>query len=175
MNIVASQVDLAHSTYEFYFSGCNFQCKGCQNSELWNFNQGIPWKDFLKEHDTWNKIREAGSVIKRIALLGGEPLHQDHKELEEFLQEMENELPEHEKMLFTGFEMSEIPQHLRMFFDYFKCGPYKEELAGENIQEGYDLATTNQYICINVECCTESQCKRRLKLVWKHWPTHSTL
>lgn len=144
MNIFATQFDLSHRAYEFYFSGCNFKCKNCQNADLWDFNIGTPWKEFLEKNAVWAKIRVADVLVKRIVLLGGEPLHQDIAEFEEFCKELKTELPNHEKVLFTGFELENVDKELIKYFDLIKCGQYKEELAGENIQEGYELATTNQ-------------------------------
>lgn len=165
MNIVATQFDLPHNSYEFYVAGCNFHCKNCQNKELWNFNQGIPWKQFLQERNIWNLIRNSGNLTKQIVILGGEPLHQDKQEFTEFIDIMESELPNHLKILFTGFEINEIDKNILKYFDLIKCGQYKEELKGTNLQMGYELATTNQYFTVNVEADTEAKINRRTKLL----------
>lgn len=55
-----------------FFSGCEHYCKGCFNSEAWDFNYG---KEF--EYNVFCEIEEAmrPSYIKGITVLGGEPMH----------------------------------------------------------------------------------------------------
>lgn len=54
-----------------FVSGCDIRCKGCFNSEAWDFNAGKPFTN-----DTINKIVEMlkPSYIKGLTILGGEPL-----------------------------------------------------------------------------------------------------
>ena len=54
-----------------FVSGCTHKCKGCFNSELWDFEYGM---DFTGA--TINEIIEAISpnYIKGLSLLGGEPM-----------------------------------------------------------------------------------------------------
>ena len=54
-----------------FVQGCHFHCKNCFNQETWDFNGGQEWtddamEDFLKLADK--------PYIKRISILGGEPL-----------------------------------------------------------------------------------------------------
>lgn len=55
-----------------FVSGCEFECKGCFNSETWDFENGNLWTD--KEV---KKVIELGNVpfIDGLTVLGGEPLH----------------------------------------------------------------------------------------------------
>ena len=54
-----------------FVQGCPFHCKNCFNSETWNFNGGKEWTEKTK-----NKFMELidRPYIKRISILGGEPL-----------------------------------------------------------------------------------------------------
>ena len=54
-----------------FVQGCHFHCKGCFNQETWDFNGGKQWTK-----ETKNKFVElAGKpYVKRISILGGEPL-----------------------------------------------------------------------------------------------------
>lgn len=51
--------------------GCRFHCKNCFNPETWDFNGGKEWTEEIE-----NKFIELASrpYIKRISILGGEPL-----------------------------------------------------------------------------------------------------
>ncbi len=54
-----------------FVQGCHFHCKNCFNSETWDFNGGKEWTEEVE-----NKFLElaARPYIKRISILGGEPL-----------------------------------------------------------------------------------------------------
>ena len=55
-----------------FFQGCHFHCKGCFNSDTWDFNGG---KVFNEE--TINHILDLcnSEVISGLSILGGEPLN----------------------------------------------------------------------------------------------------
>ena len=54
-----------------FVQGCRFACKNCFNPDTWDFNGGKEWTQ-----DTENKLIELASrpYIKRLSILGGEPL-----------------------------------------------------------------------------------------------------
>lgn len=54
-----------------FVQGCPFHCKNCFNSETWDFNGGKEWTEKTK-----NKFMELidRPYIRRISILGGEPL-----------------------------------------------------------------------------------------------------
>ena len=54
-----------------FVQGCDRHCFNCFNSETWNFNNGKEWTEEIK-----NKFMELidRPYIKRISILGGEPL-----------------------------------------------------------------------------------------------------
>lgn len=54
-----------------FVQGCRFKCKNCFNSETWDFNGGKEWTKEIKEK--FLKLIDR-PYIKRISILGGEPL-----------------------------------------------------------------------------------------------------
>ena len=54
-----------------FVQGCRFQCKNCFNKETWDFNGGKEWTEEIE-----NKFFALADrpYIKRISILGGEPL-----------------------------------------------------------------------------------------------------
>ena len=54
-----------------FFQGCHFHCKGCFNSETWDFNGGKEFNEEIINHilDLCNN-----EVIGGLSILGGEPL-----------------------------------------------------------------------------------------------------
>lgn len=145
MNIANTQVDIDHSAFEIYVSGCQGHCAGCYNSELWDFNQGIRWKEYLDKYNVFNKIEKATELIDKIVILGGEPFDQNLWELLNFILYLKLK-SDKEIWLFTSYE--NIGDHpVLKYLDYIKHGKYIKELETDNnIQFGYKLATSNQYI-----------------------------
>lgn len=60
-----------------FVQGCPFHCKGCFNQETWNFDGG---KEFTR--DVENKFLKLVDRphIKRVSILGGEPLCKENAE-----------------------------------------------------------------------------------------------
>lgn len=54
-----------------FVQGCPYHCKGCFNPETWDFNGGKEW---TKELETQFVQMADKPQIKRISILGGEPL-----------------------------------------------------------------------------------------------------
>lgn len=58
-----------------FVQGCHFHCFNCFNPETWDFNGGKEWTEEVK-----NKFLELVNrpYIKRISILGGEPLAEEN-------------------------------------------------------------------------------------------------
>lgn len=144
MNILATQYTLDTKSLEIYLAGCNGNphCRDCHNPLSWNFNQGTLYNENYK-NKIKEKIKKFKPLINNIMIFGGEPLDQNHKELEKLLEDLHDyNLP---IWLFTRYEINEIPAFVIKYCDYIKCGKYIPELSCDNnIQYGIKLATSNQ-------------------------------
>lgn len=58
-----------------FVQGCHFHCNNCFNPETWDFNGGKEWTEEVK-----NNFLELANrpYIKRISILGGEPLAEEN-------------------------------------------------------------------------------------------------
>ena len=84
-------------------------------------------------------------MIKRIFILGGEPLDQDPQQFLLFIDAIKEYTKE--LWLFTRYKLKDIEPEVRKKFDYIKTGPYKEELSSStHVCFNVRLATTNQRI-----------------------------
>lgn len=84
-----------------FVQGCHLHCKGCFNSTAWDFNGGKEWNDDVKQ-----KFLELASrpYIKRISILGGEPLSYENVfDIYELIVEIKNKLPDKVIWLYTGY------------------------------------------------------------------------
>lgn len=58
-----------------WLSGCSHKCKGCQNTQTWDVNSGIPFDKSAKEE----LFRELDKdYISGLTLTGGDPLFEDN-------------------------------------------------------------------------------------------------
>ena len=84
-----------------FVQGCHLHCKGCFNSTAWDFNGGKEWNDDVKQ-----KFLELASrpYIKRISILGGEPLSPENSyDIYELITEINDKLPDKVIWLYTGY------------------------------------------------------------------------
>lgn len=84
-----------------FVSGCTHHCKGCFNSEAWDFNYGNQYTA-----DTENEIIELlkRDYIRGLSLLGGEPMEPRNQEvLVNLLRRVKQELPEKDVWCYSGY------------------------------------------------------------------------
>lgn len=109
-----------------FFSGCNFHCKNCFNSELWDFNYGIPFTE-----ETINKIIEllAPDYIKGLSILGGEPLH-NYDAVIKLIKKVKEIYPNKDIWIWTGYKFDDIPEEYKDILDLADVivdGRYEED------------------------------------------------
>ena len=84
-----------------FVSGCRHHCKGCFNSETWDFQYGVPFTEETKE-----KILELlkPGYIQGFTLLGGEPFEpENQKVLVHLLKEIRNTYPQKDIWCYSGY------------------------------------------------------------------------
>lgn len=89
-----------------FVQGCPFHCRNCFNPETWDFNGGEKWTE-----ETKNKFLKLidRPYIKRVSLLGGEPLaEQNLNDVLSLVQEIRISFPEKTIWLYTGYDFQEI-------------------------------------------------------------------
>ncbi len=85
-----------------FVSGCTHHCKGCFNSETWDFNYGMPYTE-----ETENEIIDALSpaYIRGLSLLGGEPLEPANRTvLLGLLKRVRSLYPHKDVWCYTGYD-----------------------------------------------------------------------
>ena len=84
-----------------FVQGCHFHCKNCFNSSTWDFDGGKEWtKDKKQEFLELAK----NPRIKRISLLGGEPLAEENLvDVLDLVNEIRLSFPEKNIWLYSGF------------------------------------------------------------------------
>lgn len=84
-----------------FVSGCTHKCKGCFNSEAWDFNYGKPFDETAKE-EIFNALEH--SYIEGFSLLGGEPFEpQNQAALLPFLKELKQKFSDKTVWCYSGY------------------------------------------------------------------------
>ena len=114
-----------------FVQGCHFRCKNCFNPETWDFSKGEEWTE-----ETQEKFIELAEkpFIKRISILGGEPLAD--KNLENVLNlvnKIRLSMPEKTIWIYSGYEWKQIKSNPIRSEIVSKCdvlvdGRYEENL-----------------------------------------------
>lgn len=89
-----------------FVQGCLLHCHNCFNPETWDFNGGKEWTEEVK-----NKFLELANrpYIKRISILGGEPLAKENlDDVLDLVHEIRLSSPYKSIWLYTGFTWENI-------------------------------------------------------------------
>lgn len=98
--------DIANGTgvrVSLFVSGCTHRCKGCFNSEAWDFSYGAPFTA-----QTEQEILEAlaPSYIEGLSLLGGEPMEpSNQRALAPFIERVKKAYPQKNIWCYTGYTL----------------------------------------------------------------------
>lgn len=120
-----------------FVSGCTHFCKGCFNSEAWDFNYGQPFTTEVEK-----ELLEAlsPSWIDGLTLLGGEPMEpQNQRALLPFLKKLKEMYPEKTIWCFSGYTLEdellknsrarcEVTDEMLSLIDVLVDGEFVEEL-----------------------------------------------
>ena len=84
-----------------YVSGCTHHCKGCFNSETWDFNFGAPYTQAVQD-EILNALEP--SYIRGLTVLGGEPFEvPNRKAVSELIKEVRTRFPQKDIWCYTGY------------------------------------------------------------------------
>lgn len=94
-----------------FVSGCERHCKGCFNSETWDFNHGIIFNDL-----TIKRILKSmkPQYIAGLSILGGEPLDPKNRAgVLELILATKEAYPDKSIWMWTGYTWEEIREELK--------------------------------------------------------------
>ena len=126
-----------------FVSGCRHHCKGCFNSEAWDFQYGRPYTA-----ETEAEILEAlkPGYIAGLTLLGGEPFEPENQvELVTLLRKVRETYPEKSIWSYTGYvydkdlvpggrAYTDVTDEMLSYLDVLVDGPFVEELKDITLQ-----------------------------------------
>ena len=125
-----------------FVQGCHFHCKGCFNPETWDFNGGKEWTN-----DIETKFLQLADkpYVKRISILGGEPLADENVEtVYSLLNTIRTKFKASKKIwLYTGYKWEDIN-----FFINYEIGKIRfntVKLADVIVDGQFDLKNQDLY------------------------------
>lgn len=89
-----------------FVQGCRFHCYNCFNTETWDFNGGKEWTQ-----ETEDKLIELANrqYIKRLSILGGEPLADENLDgVLHLVDRFRLSFPNKTIWIYSGYQWSEI-------------------------------------------------------------------
>ncbi|MBR1810539.1 MAG: anaerobic ribonucleoside-triphosphate reductase activating protein [Clostridia bacterium] len=126
-----------------FVSGCRHYCKGCFNSEAWDFNYGKPFTQ--AEIDTILSELEK-PYIRGLSLLGGEPLDPANQpDVLRLLREVHEKFPDKTVWCYTGYDFEKdvmelklgvpsITREILQYLDVVVDGEFIEELKSLDLR-----------------------------------------
>lgn len=113
-----------------FVQGCHFHCKGCFNAETWSFNGGKEWTQETK--DTFLKLADK-PYVKRISILGGEPLAEENiNDVVDLMKTAKEMYRDKLITIHTGYTMDELRdrkvEDVFKYTDVMVTGRFVEEL-----------------------------------------------
>lgn len=106
MNYAAiKKVDVANGPgirVSLFVSGCTHGCKGCFNSEAWDFGYG---KEYTKQTEEEILQALAPDYIRGLSLLGGEPMEPQNREaVLSLVEKVKERRPDKDIWCYTGYD-----------------------------------------------------------------------
>lgn len=111
-----------------FVQGCTHNCKNCFNPETHNFNDGYEWNEKI-ENDFLEMANK--DYIKRISILGGEPLHPNNiGEVTNLVKKLKLKFPTKPIYLWSGYDYENYISKCEIinYLDYVIDGKFVEEL-----------------------------------------------
>ena len=100
-----------------FVQGCHLHCYNCFNSETWDFSGGKEWSPEIKEKFLQLADR---SYIKRISILGGEPLADENLDgVLDLVTTIKEKLPNKSIWIYSGYTWESIMNYTSCSTDDF--------------------------------------------------------
>lgn len=112
-----------------FFSGCQFHCRGCFNSELWDSSYGVPFTPETAE--TIIKLMKP-DYINGLSILGGEPFEECNvATVHALIRFVKLKYPDKTIWIYTGYKFEELSDDIRKYIlpyvDVIVDGRYEDD------------------------------------------------
>ena len=147
------KMDISNGAFvgvSLFVQGCHFHCKNCFNEETWDFKGGYEWTQESKDKflELMNK-----PYIKRVSILGGEPLADENiKDVVDLMKTIKEKYPDKDIWVYSGYTMNVIKKRklddVLKYADVIVDGRYIDELRDIRLKW---RGSSNQRIWVNTD------------------------
>lgn len=122
-----------------FVQGCHFHCKNCFNQDTWDFSGGKEWNREIE--DEFMKLVNR-PYIKRVSLLGGEPLADENAlDIMRLVNRIKTECPDKKIWCYTGYTWEQIFPIVNPYLNLTRV-----EMIRQNVVKNCDILVDGRFI-----------------------------
>ena len=122
-----------------FVQGCHFHCKNCFNQDTWDFSGGKEWN--RKIEDEFMKLVNR-PYIKRVSLLGGEPLADENVlDIMRLINRIKTESPDKKIWCYTGYTWEQIFPIVNPYLNLTQA-----EMTRQNAVKSCDILVDGRFV-----------------------------
>ena len=122
-----------------FVQGCHFHCKNCFNQDTWDFSDGKEWTREIE--DEFMKLVNR-PYIKRVSLLGGEPLADENVlDIMRLINRIKTECPDKKIWCYTGYTWEQIFPIVNPYLNLTQA-----EMTRQNAVKNCDILVDGRFV-----------------------------
>ena len=122
-----------------FVQGCHFHCKNCFNQDTWDFSGGKEWNREIE--DEFMKL-VSRPYIKRVSLLGGEPLADENVlDIMRLINRIKTECPDKKIWCYTGYTWEQIFPVVNPYLNLTQA-----EMTRQNVVKNCDILVDGRFV-----------------------------
>ena len=122
-----------------FVQGCHFHCKNCFNQDTWDFSGGKEWNREIE--DEFMKLVNR-PYIKRVSLLGGEPLADENVlDIMRLINRIKTECPDKKIWCYTGYTWEQIFPIVNPYLNLTQA-----EMTRQNAVKSCDILVDGRFV-----------------------------
>ena len=122
-----------------FVQGCHFHCKNCFNQDTWDFSGGKEWNREIE--DEFMKLVNR-PYIKRVSLLGGEPLADENVlDIMRLINRIKTECPDKKIWCYTGYTWEQIFPIVNPYLNLTQA-----EMTQQNVVKNCDILVDGRFV-----------------------------
>lgn len=122
-----------------FVQGCHFHCKNCFNQDTWDFSGGKEWNREI-EGEFMKLVNRP--YIKRVSLLGGEPLADENVlDIMRLINRIKTECPDKKIWCYTGYTWEQIFPIVNPYLNLTQA-----EMTRQNAVKNCDILVDGRFV-----------------------------
>ena len=122
-----------------FVQGCHFHSKNCFNQDTWDFSDGKEWNREIE--DEFMKLVNR-PYIKRVSLLGGEPLADENVlDIMRLINRIKTECPDKKIWCYTGYTWEQIFPIVNPYLNLTQA-----EMTRQNAVKNCDILVDGRFV-----------------------------